>query len=33
MVVPMFPLFIAIGWLYARRADALDRAFADLVEK
>jgi hypothetical protein len=27
------PLFIAIGWLYARRADALDAAFRDLVEK
>jgi putative solute:sodium symporter small subunit len=33
MVVPLSPLFIAIGWLYARRADALDEAFRDLVEK
>jgi hypothetical protein len=33
MLVPMFPLFIAIGWLYARRADALDKAFRDLVEQ
>jgi hypothetical protein len=33
MILPMFPLFIAIGWLYARRADALDAAFRDLVEK
>jgi hypothetical protein len=33
MIVPMFPLFIAIGWLYARRADALDAAFSDLVQK
>lgn len=33
MLVPMSPLFIAIGWLYARRADALDAAFRDLVEK
>jgi putative solute:sodium symporter small subunit len=33
MLVPMWPLFIAIGWLYARRADALDGAFRDLVEK
>jgi putative solute:sodium symporter small subunit len=33
MLVPMSPLFIAIGWLYARRADALDAAFRDLVQK
>jgi putative solute:sodium symporter small subunit len=33
MLVPLSPLFIAIGWLYARRADALDAAFRDLVEK
>jgi hypothetical protein len=33
MVVPMYPLFVAIGWLYRRRADALDAAFRDLVEK
>ena len=33
MLVPLWPLFIAIGWLYARRADALDAAFRDLVEK
>jgi putative solute:sodium symporter small subunit len=33
LVVPLFPLFIAIGWLYARRADALDAAFRELVEK
>jgi putative solute:sodium symporter small subunit len=31
LVVPMLPLFVAIGWLYARRADALDDAFKDLV--
>lgn len=31
LVVPMLPLFVAIGWLYARRADALDDAFRDLV--
>jgi putative solute:sodium symporter small subunit len=33
VVVPMLPLFVAIGWLYARRADALDDAFRDLVEQ
>jgi putative solute:sodium symporter small subunit len=33
LIVPLSPLFIAIGWLYAHRADALDDAFRDLVEK
>ncbi len=33
LIVPMPPVFIAIGWLYARRADALDAAFRELVEK
>jgi putative solute:sodium symporter small subunit len=33
LVVPMFPVFVAIGWLYARRADALDEAFRELVER
>jgi putative solute:sodium symporter small subunit len=33
VVVPMFPAFVAIGWLYARRADALDDAFRELVER
>jgi putative solute:sodium symporter small subunit len=33
VVVPMLPAFVAIGWLYARRADALDDAFRDLVER
>jgi lipopolysaccharide biosynthesis regulator YciM len=32
-VVPMLPVFLAIGWLYARRADALDDSFRDLVER
>lgn len=31
MIVPLMPLFVVIGWLYARRADALDDAFSDLV--
>jgi hypothetical protein len=29
MLTP-FPLFVAIGWLYERRADDLDVAFRDL---
>jgi hypothetical protein len=33
VIVPLSPLFLAIGWLYARRADALDSAFRELVEK
>lgn len=33
VIVPMLPLFVAIGWLYARRADALDEAFRDVVER
>ena len=33
MVVPLSPLFLAIGWIYARRADALDDAFRELVER
>ena len=33
LIVPMLPLFLAIGWVYARRADALDEAFRDVVER
>jgi hypothetical protein len=33
VILPLSPLFLAIGWLYARRADALDSAFSELVEK
>ena len=33
LVVPMLPLFVAIGWVYARRADALDDSFRDAVER
>ncbi len=33
LVMPLSPLFLAIGWIYARRADSLDAAFRDLVEK
>lgn len=32
LVIPASPLFLAIGWLYARRADALDSAFRDLLD-
>ena len=34
LVVPApFPLFLAIGWLYQRRADALDAAFRELADQ
>ena len=33
VVVPMLPGFVVIGWLYARRADAVDEAFRELVER
>jgi hypothetical protein len=29
--VPLFPLFVGLGLIYQRRADALDEAFRDLV--
>jgi hypothetical protein len=32
IVLPPFPIFVAFGWLYARRAQALEQAFRDLVE-
>ena len=32
VVVPPFPLFLVMGWLYQRRADALDEAFRDLAD-
>ena len=32
VVWPPFPLFIAIAVVYARRAQALEEAFRDLVE-
>jgi hypothetical protein len=31
VAVPLFPLFVGLGWLYQRRADALDDAFRDVV--
>ncbi len=33
LAVPMLPVFFVIGWLYARRADALDESFRDLVQR
>ena len=31
IVLPPFPVFVAFGWLYARRAAALEDEFRDLV--
>ena len=31
VVIPPYPLFVAIGWLQQRRADGLDAAFRELV--
>jgi hypothetical protein len=33
LVVPLFPLIVVIGFLYQRRADALDGAFRDIVSR
>lgn len=33
VVVPMLPGFVVIGWVYARRADAVDESFRELVER
>jgi putative solute:sodium symporter small subunit len=33
VVVPLLPTFVVIGWVYARRADAVDDAFRELVER
>jgi hypothetical protein len=32
IVLPPFPVFVAFGWLYARRAQALEDEFRELVE-
>jgi hypothetical protein len=32
IVVPPFPVFVVFGWLYERRAQALEQAFRELVE-
>jgi putative solute:sodium symporter small subunit len=31
VAVPLFPLFVGLGLIYQRRANALDEAFRDLV--
>ncbi|HWT95687.1 MAG TPA: hypothetical protein VN238_21995 [Solirubrobacteraceae bacterium] len=31
VIVPPLVTYVALGWLYQRRADALDEAFRDLV--
>jgi len=31
VAVPMYPFFVAVSWLYRRRANGLDEAFRDLV--
>jgi putative solute:sodium symporter small subunit len=33
LVVPPFAAFVALGWLYARRADGLDEQFRDLIDE
>ena len=32
IALPPFPIFVAFGWLYARRAAALEEEFRELVE-
>jgi hypothetical protein len=32
VALPLFPVFIAFGWVYERRAQALEEAFRELVE-
>jgi hypothetical protein len=31
LVIPLWPLLLAIAWLYRRRADAVDEAFRELL--
>jgi hypothetical protein len=33
LVLTPFPLFVAIGWLYERRADDLEDSFRDLLSE
>jgi O-antigen/teichoic acid export membrane protein len=33
LIAPLFPLIVVIGFLYQRRADALDEAFRDVVSR
>ncbi len=30
---PLFALFVALGWVYQRRADALDASFSELLDE
>jgi O-antigen/teichoic acid export membrane protein len=32
LIMPIFPLIVVLGWLYQRRADALDDAFRELLD-
>jgi hypothetical protein len=32
IIVPPFPILVAFGWLYVRRAQALEEEFRELVE-
>jgi hypothetical protein len=31
VTVPLFPMFVVIGMIYKRRADALDESFRDVI--
>jgi hypothetical protein len=33
LALPIFPLIVLIGWLYQRRADAIDDSFRELLEE
>lgn len=33
IVIPMLPVFVVIGWIYNRRANEIDAAFRDLVQR
>ena len=33
LIAPLLGMFVGLGWLYARRADALDAEFRELVER
>jgi hypothetical protein len=33
LIVPLYPVIVGIGFLYARRADALDESFRELVRR
>jgi hypothetical protein len=31
VAVPLFPIFVGLGWIYERRAEGLEAAFRELV--